>query len=105
MNGVEIRDVHPRGFLAFDLKDILSCLSDEAVQRVWTRSSVESTGEVAKELEDLSDGDGSIAGSDLMVLAGRIAQVIWGDFYGSLPGDNSPSLIVKAIDSTLRGIW
>lgn len=105
MNGLEIRDMHPQGFLAFDLRDVLGCLSDEALKRTWICNSVECTGEAADELEHVSSSAAPLSGSELLDLSNRIYQVIDGNFYGSLPGEPSATLVIRAIDSTLWEVF
>jgi hypothetical protein len=101
MRGVEIHDRHSRGFLAFDLRHIVQCLREAVYTRTWTCSDVDCTGDAHAELTALSDSGASIAGSQLADLASRVHQVIDGEFRGTLPGENRPSLVIKAVDSTL----
>jgi len=44
MVGVEIHDKDPRGFLSFDLKEILHCLGEDATERVWRCTDLEARG-------------------------------------------------------------
>ena len=55
MNGVEIHDEDPNGWLAFDLKHILDCLRSEVVLRTWRIEGIECSGEAARELEEIDD--------------------------------------------------
>jgi hypothetical protein len=105
MCGVEIHDMHPRGYLSFDLKDILRSLHDEVVQRVWKVDSVESTGDATRRLEYLSESGDTISGLELIDLAEHTNQVIWGTFRGDELGASSSKLTIKAIDSTLWEVF
>ncbi len=100
MLGVEIHDMQPRGYLALDLRDIVECLGPAVEGRTWTCKWVECTGEAAPELTRLSDSGESFAGHQLSELARRIVQVIDGDFIGTRPGEASPSLLIRAEDSS-----
>jgi hypothetical protein len=80
MLGVEIHDMHPRGFLSFDLKEILHCLGEDATERVWRCTNLEITGDATPELEAAERADTLISGERLLALAERTNQVIWGDF-------------------------
>jgi hypothetical protein len=104
MNGVEIHDMHPRGYLAFDLKEILECLKEDVLARAWNIERVESTGSTADELESIRSGV-SVSGQRLFDLATGITQIIWGTFSGRIPGEGTDSLIIKAIDSTLWEVF
>jgi hypothetical protein len=105
MRGVAIHDLHPRGFLAFDLKDILRCLGKNALERTWTIAGIECTGEATEEFEALERSNASVEGSSLASLADRTNQVIWGDFRGRYPGEATESLLIKAIDSTVWEVF
>jgi hypothetical protein len=100
MLGVEIRDMHPRGFLAFDLREILRCLGSEATDRVWRCQGLDVTGDAAEELEATEEAGTELSGDALLCLADRTTQVIDGQFLGRLPGEVVPSVRIRAIDST-----
>jgi hypothetical protein len=104
MNGVEIHDMHPRGYLAFDLKEILVCLKEDALAREWSTASVESTGSAAVALESLEDG-APVSGERLLDLSTGVIQIIWGVFSGRIPGEATDSLVIKAIDSTFWEVF
>jgi hypothetical protein len=105
MNGVEIHDMDPRGFLAFDLREVLACLGEEASCREWTCQGLECAGDGTEDLDEIERESRAISGTRLCDLAGRINQVIWGEFYGRQPHEKNASLIVKAIDSTLWEVF
>jgi hypothetical protein len=105
MHGVEIHDRHPRGYLAFDLKEIIECLREEVLAREWRVEGVESTGTRSDELESLEGSNCTISGLHLYALTEGINQIIWGTFSGKLPTEAADSLIIKAIDSTLWEVF
>jgi hypothetical protein len=88
MQGVEIHDLHPLGYLSFDLKDILQCLRADVVCRRWLCESVECVGESSQELESLAQVGNDVVGEELIAIAARTHQVIWfiEGFRGRLPG-------------------
>lgn len=105
MDGIEIHDVHPRGYLAFDLKEILGCLRQEVLERTWECRGIESTGETADTLEALENNAARVSGQKLVELAEQINQVIWGNFSGRLSSEVTDSLVIKAIDSSLWEVF
>ena len=105
MLGVEIHDMHPRGFLAFDLKEILRCLGNDATERSWRCVNLEVTGEASQELEAAEEGGTVLSGELLLSLAERTNQVIWGDFLGRRPGEEADSLRIRAVDSSFWEIF
>jgi hypothetical protein len=105
MIGVEIHDMHPRGFLSFDLKEILHCLGEDAIERVWRCTNLEVTGDSTPELEAAERADTLISGERLLALAERTHQVIWGDFLGSRPSESTESLRIIAIDSSFWQVF
>ena len=103
--GAEIRDADARGFLAFDLRDILACLGAEVTERIWTCEGVDCTGEGVEEIFDVDYRGLAIPGARLVELAGRVLQIIDGTFYGRRPGEDTPSIVVRAVDSTLWEVF
>ena len=100
MKGVEIHDLHPQGFLAFDLKDILRSLGNDALERFWRCENIECTGEATQELELVENARAWISGLELLAIAERATQVICGNFLGRRAGELSDSLRISAIDSS-----
>jgi len=105
MRGVELRDMHPRGYLTFDLKEILQCLRDDVFARTWRCAYLECTGAAPRELEAIQTGQVEVSGARLLALAMRTSQVIGGDFLGRRPDEPKPSLVLRAIDSTLWEVF
>ena len=103
MYAVTVHDLNrlDRGsVLAFDLVDILRLDERGVVESEWRCRRVECMGEQAAALYAASDGGATIPGDVLLRLASGVDQVIDGDFAGLRPGDQSPWLLVRAIDST-----
>jgi hypothetical protein len=105
MRGLELRDADSRGFLAFDLRDILACLGPDATERSWTCQDVECTGEGVDEFFEVVYQGEAISGSKLIDLSRRVLQIVDGTFYGSRPGESTPSLVIRSIDSTLWEVF
>lgn len=106
MTVLQIRDLSD-GSLAFDLRHLLRLLAppaDTALWRVRTpqRQAFEASGSGGAALEDLAAAEApAMAGADLLVLADNTAQVIWGDFIGSLTtAPDVPWLTLRAVDSS-----
>ena len=109
MRGVQIRDMHERGFLAVDLQHILDLFGARTIQSLWRASEVwatgQETGEAAQELEALADGQPFIAGEHLSRLAHRIVQVIDGEFSAFERSSDSPWIIIRAVDSSFYEVF
>ena len=100
MRGVRICDMHERGFLAVDLQHILDLFGERTIQSQWRASEVWETGEAGEELERLADAKTLIPGDRLSDLAHHLVQVIDGEFAGFESGNDSPWIIIRAVDST-----
>ena len=93
--------------LAIDLRHVLRALGHRARTSVWEVSEEASfnepvavTGDAADDLERLSMQGVRVDGSELMRLAEKVDQVIWGEFRAFKdPTSDKPWLIVRAIDS------
>ena len=105
MDGIEIHDMDPGGFLAFDLREIVRCLGDDVTSRNWRCATLECTGDATKELESIARSREVITGERLVALAERTFQVVNGDFFGRLPGEQQDSLRIRAIDSSLWEVF
>jgi hypothetical protein len=100
MQGVEVHDKDSQGCLAFDLREILLCLGDDATDRVWHCENLWVTGEAFQEFEFVEKAATEIEGSRLLSLAERTAQVIDGDFLGRRRGEKGVSIRIRAVDSS-----
>jgi hypothetical protein len=105
MKGVAIRDMHPRGYLSFDLKEVLACLHEHVRPRTWRIQDLECSGEASVTLHGLSDRGDTVTGPELIRLAERVNQVIDGTFAGSTPGGTSADLIIRAVDSSFWEVF
>ncbi len=101
--------------LALDLRDLLRLLAPRSLHANRTVSTVksskpghewfEATGEGGAQLEMLAQDDTRLSGSDLVSLAEKTRQVIWGEFIGSLPDVSGGSWVtIRAVDSTFYEI-
>lgn len=102
MPGIRIRDLTERGFLAFDLADLLGVLGQQARESSW-RCSVEdciSTEGAHPNLADAYNSPSGLTGPQLLALASETRQVIDGVFEAFRHGERSPWLKLEAIDST-----
>jgi hypothetical protein len=105
MRGLELRDTDSRGFLNFDLRDILACLGSDAVERTWTCQDVDCTGEGADQFFEVEYRGQAIPGSRLVDLSRRVLQIIDGTFYGRSPGEDVPSIVIRSVDSTFWEVF
>jgi hypothetical protein len=111
MAKLEIWDLHERGYLAFDLRDLMRLLAPRSLAALWTVvcpensevEALEATGEGGVELERLAKKGAQITGTELAAIAERTNQVIWGEFVGSLPS-NEQWIVIRAFDSTFYEI-
>jgi hypothetical protein len=108
MRGVQVRDMHERGFLAVDLQHILDLFGGRTIQSRWRASDVwatgRETGEAAKELERLADGQTLIAGEHLSRIAHDLVQVIDGEF-SAYESSDSPWVVIRAVDSSFYEVF
>lgn len=94
-----IRDLAPEGFLAVDLRHVLSALGQRALVSEWQVRDVWATGDATPDLESLTE-EQFISGQRLSELAQNVLQIIDGVFSGFDPGVSSPWVVVEAVDST-----
>jgi len=103
MQGIEIKDkTHNESgsFLSFDLREILTVIGDSALASSWRCQYIECTGENADVMHKISDERRIISGSELMQIVSGIFQTIDGEFEAHHGGENSPWLIIRAVDSS-----
>lgn len=101
MRGVTISDTDSRGFLSFDLRDILRLLGSRGLASMWHVRGVECIGgEAADALHRVSDSGELLDGSRLESLARDITQVIDGEFSGRLPDSQDVWIVIRAVDSS-----
>lgn len=105
MRGLELHDADSRGFLVVDLRDVLACLGSDALKRMWTCYDVESYGEGADDFFDVVYRGRAIPGAELIDLSRRVVQIIKGAFYGSRPGEEMPSIVIRVVDSSFWEVF
>ena len=96
------------GRLAFDLREILAALGPDALAWSWAvpgledgGEALEAVGEGLAELEALSRSGGRVSGFRLAEIAGRIGQVVWGEFRAYRdPRSTEPLLRIVAFDNS-----
>ncbi len=98
MNGIRIKDMHPKGFLLFDLKDILSVVKTEVADSKWSCRDVEATTLRSPHVEEYCKNSDLISCKLLMEAAENTRQVVDGIFSASF--NDSEWLRIEAIDST-----
>jgi hypothetical protein len=99
MKGITIKDKKDH-FLTFDLRDILNIIGDPALTSTWKLSDVEANGNTAEKLHEINDKGSAISGYDLLSLSIDLTQFIDGNFEAFRNEENSPWLVIRAIDST-----
>jgi hypothetical protein len=104
MGGIEIHDMGPLGFLAFDLRDLLNAVGPDAALFRWRCSDVDCTGVTAKQMHDLSDRGINISGQELAELAAGLVQVIDGDFEARDEA-GAQVMLIRAIDSSFWEVF
>jgi len=101
MRGITIRDADERDILTVGLKDILEIVGERAFRSRWVLSGVDATGDqAAEELHRLCDGHIPVDGQRLAKLVGSVWEVINGRFEAYDEVEDSPWLVICAVDST-----
>lgn len=101
MKGICISDDDGRKTLAFDLRDLLRLVGDDAISYYWEINHVECLGVGAQLMHDASDSDLWVPGSQLLLMAQDVYQIIDGDFKGyRAEVSPEPWIVFRAIDSS-----
>jgi hypothetical protein len=107
MKAVRIHDTDAgRDVLAFDLRDILSALRQQADRAIWRIGKVNGefmvTGDdAADELAKLAESGMPVSGRRLRKISRHVVQTIFGEFRGyEYASSTDPWIIVIAYDST-----
>jgi hypothetical protein len=102
MRAVRIHDMEPGGrFLAVDLRDVLDCLGERALESSWQIDGLWTIPESeANPLERLANRQEPVPGRALKEAANNVGQVIDGEFVAFDPGQDKPWVIVEAVDSS-----
>ena len=87
---------------------VIPLLGERAVRARWQLAGVARYDEAfmivgheaAERLEHLARSSDRISGTLLLDLLSRVAQVIWGEFTAHENGQDTPWVIVRAIDSS-----
>lgn len=92
---VSIHDQSPRGYLAFDLRDVLAALGDNVSQWTWWVTELDALGDAEVQsfcdaVESQGENGVWVTAEEFMLLAGKIEQTIEGKFFG-FTKDRSPS--------------
>lgn len=103
MNGIRIKDLHPRGCLSFDLKDLLEIIKDEITVATWCCECVEATAISSPYVENLSSSGVLVSTKSLAEAANNTNQVIDGIFTAYINGVEW--LRIEAIDSTYWEVY
>ena len=100
MEAVTIHDTRPLGsisVLTYDLADLLALAGPDALASSWSCKIVECLGPRADEIHRAAES-GSVKGARLAELAAGITQTIDGVFEATLPDEDRPWLVLRAID-------
>lgn len=100
------------GVLAVHLSRLLDLLAPKSLDAEWTVAPIrsdgeekfEATGPGADELEELVATAMPISGMALLIVSTNTPQIVWGEFIAIVPGESSPWLTLRAIDSTFYEI-
>lgn len=103
MNRIRLKDLHPRGYLSFDLKDLLKVIKDEIKISTWRCECVEATAISSPYVENLSSSVLLVSTKSLTEAAKNTNQVIDGIFTAYI--DSVEWLRIEAIDSTYWEVY
>jgi hypothetical protein len=101
MRTITISDKTTTGVLSFDLRDLLQLIGELTTHLQWVvMDHVECTGPRANDLEGLGASGGRVGMRELMIIAMGIEQVIEGEFHGYEAEQSSPTILLRAVDSS-----
>ena len=91
-----------RGYLDFDLLEVLAALGDRALESRWLAHDLEyiSKDELDVPIIEAMARGQAVSGQELASGIEALLQVIDGEFLATAPGDEHPWIVVKAFDST-----
>jgi hypothetical protein len=99
-----IHDMEPRGFLAFDLIDILNCFGSTIHGYEWTVTGLDCTGTEAQLLCDQLEKAGELGAhlttEELQTAARNFGQTIEGTFVGVPAQGIKDQVVIRAVDSS-----
>lgn len=108
MPTLKIHDFRSHSRAVVDPCTVVPLLGERAVRAGWQLAGVARYhealmivgDEAAERLEHLARSSDRISGTLLLDLLSRVAQVIWGEFTAHQNGQDTPWVIVRAIDSS-----
>jgi hypothetical protein len=107
MPTLQIHDLGPQHPAVVDPRLVLLMLGESAIRASWQVAGVArfgerlfATGEGATHLEALSQSLRRVSGAVLSQIFSQVEQVIWGEFAAYHDGEDTPWVILRAIDSS-----
>ena len=108
MPTLQIHDLVPHSRVVVDPRLVLPMLGERAIRASWQVAGVARYDEAlmivgdeaAERVENLARSLDRISGALLRDLLSQVAQVIWGEFTAHEAGQETPWVIVRAIDSS-----
>lgn len=82
MQTITVMDMNEAGMLSFDLRDLLACVAQRAMQMNWRVRDLECMGERADELQYLADQNHLISGPHLIAIADGSIRSSTASFLG-----------------------
>jgi hypothetical protein len=84
---------------------ILSLIGEVLHGSVWKCSGLDCPGKNADTIHNIPDQKQVISGSELLEIMSGVYQTIDGKFEGYLNVEQTPFLIIEAIDSSFFDVW
>ena len=86
----------------FDLAEVLAALGQRARDCVWRGRNIQYVSRDERDvaaMQSLAEG-WEVSGTDLLDGIAQVLQVVDGQFEATVPGGESPSVVIRAIDSS-----
>lgn len=108
MRVLQIHDCVPHSRAVVDPRTVIPLLGERAVRATWQVAGVTRYDEAlmivgneeTERLETLARSSDRISGALLCDLLSQVAQVIWGEFTAHEAGQDTPWVIIRAVDSS-----
>ncbi len=84
----------------FDLVDILKVIGEKGRCLSWSISDLDCLGETSEVLDEISDLNKHVSGTEFYQLFSQIYQTIEGDFVGFENNSTNALITIKAIDGS-----